>query len=102
MLPTVELTEPVLLGFWDRRSDFVCQCPEKEREKEKGEVEGEVIIKRLPYQLGHIFCGFIWSKSPNDLSNFNETFTSNFRMPSLLPPSPLIDSLIFCKQEVLG
>ena len=90
MLPKMELTEPVLLSFSDGRSDFACQCPEKEREKAHEEVEGEVIIKRLPYQLGH-----------NDLSNFNETFTSNFRMPSLLPPYPLIDSFIFCKQEML-
>ena len=36
MLPKMELTEPVLLGFWDGRSDFVklCQCPKNEREKE--------------------------------------------------------------------
>ena len=33
MLPKIELTEPVLLGSWDGRSDFVCQCPEK-REKQ--------------------------------------------------------------------
>ena len=62
----MELTDPVLLGFWDDRSGFVdqllvklCQCPEKESE----EVEGEVITKRhASNHLGQIFCGFIWSK----------------------------------------
>ena len=58
MLPKMKLTEPVLLGFWDGKSDFIklCQCPKKERVKEYKEFEGEVIIKRLPYHLDHFFC----------------------------------------------
>ena len=90
----MELTEPVLLGFWDGRSEFVCQCPEKEREKEQEEVEGEVNIKRLQYQLGHIVCGFIWSKSPNDLSNFNETFKI-LGWPLYFLPVPRLTASLF-------
>ena len=72
MLPKMELTDPVLLGIWDGRSDFVdrlcvklSQCPKqktkkKEREKEQEEVEGEVIINRhAGNYLGNIFCGFM-------------------------------------------
>ena len=62
MLPKMELTDPVLLGFSDGRSDFVdrlcvklCQCPKKEGEKEQEEVEGEVITKRhASNHLGNI------------------------------------------------
>ena len=62
MLPKMELTDPVWLGFWDDKSDFVdwlcvklCQCLKKEKEKEKEEVEGAVIIKRhASNHLGHI------------------------------------------------
>ena len=42
MLPKMELTDPVLLGIWDGRSDFVdrlcvklSQCPEKKKKKKK-------------------------------------------------------------------
>ena len=40
MLPKMELTDPVLLGIWDGRSDFVdrlCvklfQCPKKKKKE---------------------------------------------------------------------
>ena len=68
MLPKMELTDPVLLGIWDGRSDLcvkLSQCPKKKkkkekREKEQEEVEGEVIINRhAGNYLGNIFCGFM-------------------------------------------
>ena len=61
MLPKMKLTDPVLLGIWDGRSDFVDPLKKKrEREKEQEEVEGEVIINRhAGNYLGNIFCGFI-------------------------------------------